>query len=233
MCFGTTHILSQVNNLTVGDESNKVELVQNMKYVGVILDSKLTFRDHVQYVRGKSISRLKMLGKTRPLVSSETSLQLYKTLITPLFDYAAPAYDCLTQKDSYTLQKVQNCALRIILKCDRRSHIKDMHQTLKLHYLSDRRHMLTLNQVYKCVNGLAPLNLCSQITLHRDVQIRQTRASAGLDAVIPRLNLETSRKAFKYRGPWYWNLIDDSIRGAGTIDTFKRNLYKSDTFAPV
>ncbi len=57
--------------------------------------------------RGKSISHLKMLGNTRGVVSADTSLRLYETLITPLFDYVAPAYDCLSKKDSYTLQKVQ------------------------------------------------------------------------------------------------------------------------------
>ena len=149
------------------------------------------------------------------------------------FDYAAPAYDCLSQKELYMLQKVQNCALRIILKCDRRTHIRDMHQNLKLHYLADWGHMLTLNQMYNCVNGLVPISLCNQITLFIDVQTWVTRATNSLDAIVPRFNMETSQRSFHYRGPCYWNLIDDNIRDSSTIDKFKRNLYKSDAFSPV
>ena len=76
-------------------------------------------------------------------------------------------------------------------------------------------------------------SLSSQITLHRDNNRRVTRAVSSLHAVVPRLNLETSRRAFRYWGPWYGNLIDDSIRDADTVNSFKRRLYKLDTFAPI
>ena len=201
-----------------------------MRYLGVILDERLTSKDHVQYIRGKAISRLKILGKTRGLVSSGTSLQLYKTLITRIFHYAAHAYDGFSRKESYALQKVQNCALGIIFECDHRMHVRDMHLDIRLHYLADRTHMLTLDQMYKCIHGRFSASLRDQISLCRDGQTRATTLTCGLDAIVPRLAQEPSGKSFRYRGPWYWNLIDDNIRDAGTIDTFKQNLYKSDTF---
>ncbi len=198
-----------------------------------MLDPKLTFSTHVEYIKRKAISRLKMLGKTRAIVGADTSLQLYKSLITPLFDYAAPAYDCLSQKDSYTLQTVQNCALRIILKQDRRSHIVDMHRELKLHYLADRRHMLTLGQVYKGIHGIAPQNISNQLRPSRDGGTRVTRSNEGYNLEVPRSRLETSRRSFKYRGPWYWNLLDSHIQSSESFEIFKHRLYTSDTFAPV
>ncbi len=79
----------------------------------------------------------RMLGFTRKLVGQETSLNLYKTLVSPLFDYAAPVYDCLTKQDSYKLQKIQNCALRIITKSDCRRHTVDLHSELNMLYLVD------------------------------------------------------------------------------------------------
>ena len=105
MCFGTKHTLNQIRDLEVNYGSTSIETVNKIKYLGIILDSKLSFTEHVDYLKGKAILRLKMLGKTRGLVSVDTSLQLYKTIITLLFDYAAPAYDYLSQQDSYKLQK--------------------------------------------------------------------------------------------------------------------------------
>ncbi len=174
-----------------------------------------------------------MLGNTRPYVNENTSLQLYKTLIMPLFDYVSPAYNCLSQKDSYTLQKIQNCALRIVSKRYSRSHVAEMHRDLKMHYLSDRHHMLTLCQVYKCIHDIAPRNICKQVSLKQNVNERTTRSGAGLELHIPRLNLETSRRAFKYRGPWYWNMLEPHIQGAESLPIFKYRLYSSDMFAPV
>ena len=119
------------------------------------------------------------------------------------------------------------------LKEDRRAHVKDMHQRTKLHYLADRRHILTLTQVYKCINGLAPQKLSQQIKLRKDQSVRSTRSSDTLEAVVPNIRLDICRKSFRYRGPWYWNFIDDEIRISPSLETFKRRLYKSDTFATV
>ena len=107
-----------------------------------------------------------------------------------------------------------------------------MHAELNLHYLADRRHILTLNQAYKCVYDLAPDSLKNQIKLTRDSNPRPTRSSETLEAIVPRLRLDTSRRSFKYCGAWYWNLIDEDVRKAPSLETFKRRLYSSDFFAP-
>ena len=69
-------------------------------------------------------------------------------------DYCDVVYDCLSASDSAKLQKVQNSALCIVLQPDR-SHVADLYKDLNLNHLAHRRHMHTLNQVYKCVHELA------------------------------------------------------------------------------
>ena len=81
------------------------------KYQGVMLDSRLTFTHHVTYIRQEAISRVKMLGKIRPIVDKETALTVYKAIVTPLCDYADVVCDCLSAQDSKRLQRVQNWAL--------------------------------------------------------------------------------------------------------------------------
>ena len=104
MCFGITHTLSQVPELHTKSGGTTVNEVDTTKYLGVMLDGKLTFKEHVKYVKRKATSRLKMLGKTRAFVGAKTSFQLYKTIMKPLFNYAGPAYDCLVKRN-HTLCK--------------------------------------------------------------------------------------------------------------------------------
>ena len=105
MSFGTSYTLSKVPESHIKSGDSMVDRVGNMKYLGVILEENLTFKDYVRYIKCKATSTLKMLDETRVYVNGKTSVQLYKTLINPpfYFDYVAPAYDCLTQKESYTL----------------------------------------------------------------------------------------------------------------------------------
>ena len=150
--------------------------------------------------------------------------------MAPIFDYANVVYNCLNARDSNTLQKIQNCALRIILQGDSRSHVSDMHKELKLNYLADRRHMHTLNQVYKCINDLSPTHVNNQISLMSTNHQMQTRSTLSHVAYVPNIRLEVCRKSFRYRGPCLWNIIDDEIKIKPSIDSFKRAVYQSDLF---
>ncbi len=126
-----------------------------------------------------------MLSKIRPILKEETALHLYKTLLIPIVDYGDVVYDCLTKDNSDTLQKLQNGVCRIILQKGKRTSTSEMHSQLKLHRLAERRHMRTMEYMYKAVNGLLPNDICGMFKLVRDSHTRTTRASTGLDLVIP------------------------------------------------
>lgn len=66
MTFGTTHTLSMIGNadLCINLREMLIEQVNDFKYLGVHLDPKLTFTNHVDYVKCKTTSRLRMLGRT-------------------------------------------------------------------------------------------------------------------------------------------------------------------------
>ena len=48
------------------DAENLVEMVNNFKYLGVLLDHTLSWRDHVEYIGNKISSRLGMVSKVLP-----------------------------------------------------------------------------------------------------------------------------------------------------------------------
>ena len=84
------------------------------KYLSIIVDPTLSFSRHVDFLISKSIGHFKILSKTHPIISSATSLMLYKTICISVFDYCDIIYDCLTQRDIFRLQKIQNSTLCII-----------------------------------------------------------------------------------------------------------------------
>ena len=96
MVFGTSHTLSIVN--------------QNPPGIVNMLDPQLTFVKHAEYTRSECVGRLYMQDKRRKFIDSETALTLYKSLIVPIMDYG-DVYYCLSAKDTYKIQKLQNSAL--------------------------------------------------------------------------------------------------------------------------
>ena len=50
MFFGTTHTLAAIEPPSIKADDDQIEIVDKFKYLGVILDSKLTFTHHVTYL---------------------------------------------------------------------------------------------------------------------------------------------------------------------------------------
>ncbi len=87
MFFGSIHQLSKCVDCKVTLRGMELEVVNVYKYLGVKLDSRLSFAEHISYVQSKTIPKIRVLGGIRPLLDKETALMLYKTLVLPLFDY--------------------------------------------------------------------------------------------------------------------------------------------------
>ena len=164
-----------------------------------------------------------MLDRLRHILNKNTKITLYKTLIAPLFDYGDVVYDGISQLDSASLQKLQNSGLRRVLNCDARTHIEDMHKALDLDELIVRRKKHVNCQVYKCINQLAPNNVCDMIKPRDTEHIMVTRSVTQGDLTIPRINLDLCRQNFKFKGPFQWQKLPLHVRNSPSLPSFKRN----------
>ena len=151
----------------------------------------------------------------------ETRLSLYKSLILPIFDFSDTVYNCLSQKDSASLQKLQNCAMRWILHSDHLEPIKNMHATLHLSLLNIRRSWHSLNETYKIINGICPAYLNDMFTYVAVVHERTTRSTAQNLLYVPRCRLECSKRNFKVRASIDWNKLPDDVKSAPSLEHFK------------
>ena len=148
---------------------------------------------------------------------------LYKTLILPYYDYCDVVYHCLSQKDSYTLQKLQNCSLRQILKCDRLSPVADMHSICDIEMLSTRRDRHVSHDMYRVTHDIAPASIQNMFQFVHETHSKQTRSRTSELLYLPRCKLEFSKRNFKYRGVLNWNPLPDELRHLPSLATFKKD----------
>ncbi len=186
------------HSLSIGNE--RVERVYTYKYLGVKLDQTLNFAAHIEYIRSKTIGKIRLLGKIALILNQNTSLYLYRSLVLPIFDYADYVWDCLTQQDTLTLQKLQNMALKNILNVPRLTPTDHIHTTLKQDRLENRRRKHTAACMYDIHHGTAPRCLNEMFIRLNQIHNRQTRRNNDLNYYVPRMNLEMSKHNFKYRG---------------------------------
>ena len=145
-------------------------------------------------MQSKIIPRLKMLHKVRLICNQTTAVMLYKTLISPIIDYGDILDVGITQQEKFKIQRLQNCACRIVLRRGCMESTDVMHSELNLDKLDLRRYKHDRNQMYKCMTGLAPEILCNKIKKVGDVHERVTRAALNHQLVVSDTRSTVRRK---------------------------------------
>lgn len=111
-----------------------------VKYLGVNLDYKLTYKIHISTVLRKTYMVMKQLYplmvKGSP-VSKYNKLLIYKMILRPTFTYAAATWCGTAKTNLKPLQIYQNKCLRLILNADRYSKIEYLHNQTGIPYIKD------------------------------------------------------------------------------------------------
>ena len=78
-------------------DSAKLIKVEYVKYLGVIIDHKLNWIEHIAYVKNKISKRIGILYKARQYLSKCTLLNLYYAYIYPYMTYCIEIWGSATQ----------------------------------------------------------------------------------------------------------------------------------------
>lgn len=118
----------------------------SIKYLGVILDKKLTFKEHTFHILKKSdiaIKALYSLLSRKSRLARDCKLLLYKVAIRPIMTYAAPVFNSMATIHKKRLQIAQNKVLKMILDVPYRTSTDFVHQTTGMAKLSEFMRRLT------------------------------------------------------------------------------------------
>ena len=89
--FNLTKDKKRINiSLKILDE--KIEQVEQIKFLGVILDENLTWKKHIQYLNRKIAKNIGIISKARTILNKKTLLTLYYTFIYPYLNYCITSW---------------------------------------------------------------------------------------------------------------------------------------------
>ena len=94
--FHRSRIKENVSNKVVIDNKELIK-VESAKYLGVIIDRKLNWIDHITYVKNKISKGIGIMCKTRQFLSKRTFLDLYYAYIYPYMTYCIKVWGCASQ----------------------------------------------------------------------------------------------------------------------------------------
>jgi hypothetical protein len=214
-----THI---TDNLDLSINKNDISQTDSIKYLGLLIDQNLRFDKYMHELMGKLNRAVGVLRRASQYVNQQTRVMLYNTLVLPHLDYCSTVWGAnITSTDYKKLQRIQNCAMRVILECHHRTHIQDMLDSL--HWLNVRQRFSfnILCLMWKIENGTVPeyMNLhTNSNTVHQ----HQTRQAVRGD----KFRENCHKSSLLRTGGQLWNSLPENIRSIGTLSAFKRATIK-------
>ena len=129
-----------------------LECVLHYKFLGIILDSKLTWVPYLKKIKEKAFSNinlLKIISSSKFKTNTENLLNIYKTLYLPQIEYGSTAYHTATVSNLKLLDPIHHKCLRICLGAFRTTPIQSLYVESNIPSLENRRKIACIQYYFK------------------------------------------------------------------------------------
>jgi hypothetical protein len=201
-----------------GDDVRTLEITEVEKDLGVYVDSRLKFSDHIEQCVNKSNKLLGLIRRSYEYLDGPTLTQLFTSLIRPHLEYGNVVWSPRYKKDHTLVENVQRRATKLV------PGLKDIEyperlRRLNLPSLLFRRARGDMIEVYKHLHGiyklsgdLLPRNT-DTVTRGHTMKLKKCHSSKGL-----------RHNFFSLRVVDQWNSLPEKVVSAPTMNTFKNRL---------
>ena len=177
-------------------------------YVGVLLDSHLEWKYHVNDLSAKLSRAVGMLAKIRHYVSTDTLNMIYHGICSSLLQYGSQIWG---QSNSVIskMEKLQNRALRIINFEGFRASSDPLYIKSKILKFADNIKLSNFLFAHACLQGTVPNSLKDTIKLVRMNHSQISRSQLDNQVNIPAVRTVTSgSNSIKSKSAYAWNEIN-------------------------
>ena len=224
MIVKNKYLMTNTNTDGVVINTNKIEQVKETKYLGVIIDEHLSFSKHATYITNKVAKKVNVLGRIGHNLTQWTKQTIYRSIINPHFQYCSTILFLLSNSEINVLQKKQNQALRIILKCNRYTSINSMLDRVNMFSVKQILTLNTLIFIFKILHGLLPEHLLDHCTFVNEIHDHFTRTNNNLYVQTVRTNY--AQNDIFHKGLIMYNSLPREMTNCNSISKFKKLCYK-------
>jgi len=203
----------------------KINREEYTTFLGVKLDSRLSWSQHIAHIKMKMAKNIGILCKARKVFKLSTMISLYYAFIYPYISYCIEIWGTAAVKHIEPIYKLQKLCCRIMMGSSPRTKSRPLFQLLNVMTIHDVYKYCVTLQMFKFYQGNLPRAFNDIFKWNSDISVRNTRQSKFL--YIPLCKSNLVRNSFRYKGVEFWNQIcNNKIETQCSYQSFKANLRK-------
>ena len=199
---------------------NSLQRVNNIKFLGVTIDHRLSWKKHIQTVTNKLRGSIAQLYSMRQVIPKKLKITIYNAIVNSQLTYAIPVWGGFSQNNDSlrSIFLLQKTALRNLFGIKRESkyikgHTKSIFNECKILSVYNLYNYMTLLHLTKVIRLQEPAFLCKILKLDTEINHRHNRIYQ------PSFTLSHYQNNFCYNGPKLWNCLSSSPTFCESITT--------------
>ena len=208
--------------ITIRAHNTILEQKSQCKFLGIIVDEEITWKNHINYIASKiskTIAILRLLKYTFPKHILKT---LYMSLIQPYLNYCNIIWGAADKTILEPLIILQKKAIRIINRVHYLEHTEPLFTNMKILTLLQTHNLNCILFIYKCL--YTDKFTCFKNRMKRNYEYHNYNTRNNSDYRLPGSRLKQVRQSFFYKGLKLWNdNIDQNLIIYTPTRSFKIN----------
>ncbi len=225
-----TNYMIFTNNNSVGGmttglflEDAVLKRVHATKFLGVIIDDKLTWKNHTEAIGKKISSIIFIIRKIRFKINQKTAQKLYDSFVLSRISYCVIAWGGACKIYTSNLHRLQKRALRLCFNANslKSEELFITSKRLSIEHIHNMQIALMVFQFFNCP-CILPDCITYLFTRISDVHTYKTRSLDSLCLFTHFGRLNVRQNSLKIIAPILWNKIPSHIRLLSTVGLFKK-----------
>ena len=200
----------------------------SIRYLGIIIDSNLSWKNQVSYIVNKIKRNIGILSKLRYYVNLDILVNLYYALVYPFLTYGLISWGNTYSSTIQPLFILQKRAIRIMTFSKFHEHSSPIFKRLNIVKLPDLVTLSIAVFMYKFYNRHLPSVFDTFFTQVNKRHNYSTRSASKMFYTLPKVRTNYGKFNIRFKGPKVWNSISENYK-TFSLSKFKESV-KSDLF---
>ena len=199
-----------------------LEEIENIKYLGITIDNKLTFNRHIDHISQKITKGNSLIAKVRHFIPPDLLKLIYNAHIQPFLDYGILSWSVTSQGNLSELTKLQCKSVRLINFKNKNQPIEPLLKTSNILPINLNINLASCKFLWKLKNGYFSPTMQDIFTNMNVLQSQRNQTKY----IVPHANLEPAKRFITYEGVKNWNKIPNEIVNSSSLKSFSKS-YKN------
>ncbi len=213
-------LVTNENNVSARIGEETIQSSSSVKLLGITIDNKLNFKEHVTKICKKASHKIHALGRIANYLNTDKLKLIVRAFIESEFAYCPLIWMFHNRTLNNKINKLHERALRLIYK-DRTMTFTDLLLKDNSFTIHERNLQKLAIEMYKINNNLSPKLITELFNRqNKTYNLRNNRTWEITNVRTVTYGTET----VSFLGPKLWEIIPDTIKYSSTLQGFKTNI---------